>query len=101
MQPPPRCAIPFSLVSLVPGAIRPVAAMVVRRFCKTPLHRPGHLLRSVLADKQANAQLPAPFVFINALNECAEGNYLKPDMRDSHEYLEMIREIIELTHEPA
>jgi lipopolysaccharide biosynthesis protein len=48
----------------------------------------GHWLRSVLADRPTLSRLPEPIVFINAWNECAEGNHLESDLQWGHRYLE-------------
>jgi lipopolysaccharide biosynthesis protein len=42
----------------------------------------------VLADRPTLKRLPEPIVFINAWNEWAEGNHLKPDFQWGHGYLE-------------
>jgi hypothetical protein len=52
-------------------------------------------VRKALA-RVANQSREHRIVFIKSWNEWAEGNYLEPDLRFGHRYLEVIRE--ELAH---
>ena len=86
--PSPSRLPPHPLRSALLGQHRPPP----QRCCHHParLHPQGygHWLRSVLADRPTLKRLPEPIGFINAWNEWAEGNHLKPDFQWGHGYLE-------------
>ena len=57
-------------------------------------------LREALALVQSRP-ITRRLVFIKSWNEWAEGNYLEPDQRFGHDYLNVVREEVQATHRPT
>jgi lipopolysaccharide biosynthesis protein len=105
--------------SILPGLLpqgplrRPTYPCVIPNWDNTPRSgRNGRVLHAATPElfrvhfRQAVALVNAatnqhPIVFIKSWNEWAEGNYLEPDGRYGHAYLEVVKQVLAATGPPS